>query len=88
MYTRPLNSYSPTTYKHFPVSSGFHLVLAQDEHFTNLNFWISLKQKLLSAHTENTLNGNITTESAYILVNNNTSFKFFRFFLATLYGID
>jgi hypothetical protein len=23
---KPLNSYSPTTYKHFPVSFGFHLV--------------------------------------------------------------
>ncbi len=51
-------------------------ILAQDEHFTNLNFWISLKQKLLSAHTENTLNGKITTESAYILVNNNKVLKF------------
>ncbi len=25
-FTKSLNSYSPTTYKHFPVSSGFHLV--------------------------------------------------------------
>ncbi len=63
-------------------------ILAQDEHFTNFSFWISLKQKLLSAHTENTLNGKISTESVYILVNNNTSFQIFRFFLATLYGID
>ncbi len=26
---KSLNSYSPTTYKHFPVSFGFHLVLPQ-----------------------------------------------------------
>jgi hypothetical protein len=49
-------------------------ILAQDEHFTYFSFWISLKQKLLSAQTENTLNGKISTESVYILVNDNTSF--------------
>jgi len=27
-FTKSLNSYSPTTYKHFPVSFGFHLVLS------------------------------------------------------------
>ncbi len=38
-------------------------------------FWLSLKQKLLYAHTENTLNGEISTESVYISVNNNTNLK-------------
>ncbi len=40
-------------------------------------FWLSLKQKLLYAQPENTLNGEISTESVYISVNNNTNFKKF-----------
>ena len=63
-------------------------MLAQGEQFTIFIFWLSLKEKLLYAHTENTLNGEISTESVYILVNNNTNLKKFRFFLSTLYGID
>ncbi len=50
-------------------------MLAKSEHFTIFIFWISLKQKLLYAHTENTLNGEISTESVYISVNNNTNKK-------------
>ena len=55
-------------------SSGGYL-LAENEQFKNIIFWISLKQKLLYAHTETTLNGEISTESVYISVNNNTNFK-------------
>jgi len=36
-------------------------------------FCLSLKQNLLYAHTETTLNGEISTESVYISVNNNTN---------------
>jgi hypothetical protein len=50
-------------------------ILAQDEQFKNKIFWLSLKQKLLYAHTETTLNGEISTESVYISVNNNTNLK-------------
>jgi hypothetical protein len=50
-------------------------ILAKDEQFKNKNFWLSLKQKLLYAHTETTLNGEISTESVYISVNNNTNLK-------------
>ncbi len=48
---------------------------AYDEKFTKFIFWLSLKQELLYAYTENTLNGKISTESVYISVNNNTNFK-------------
>ncbi len=48
-------------------------ILAKDEQFTKYIFWLSLKQKLLYAYTENTLNGEISTESVYISVNNNTN---------------
>ncbi len=38
---------------------------------------------------ETTLNGEISTESVYNSVNNNTNLKKkFRFFISTLYGID
>ncbi len=50
-------------------------MLAYSEQFTIFIFWISLKQKLLYAHTENTLNGEIRTESVYISVNNNMNLK-------------
>ncbi len=48
-------------------------ILAQYGQFKNKIFWLSLKQKLLYAHTETTLNGEIGTESVYISVNNNTN---------------
>ncbi len=48
-------------------------ILAYDELFTKFIFWLSLKQKLLYAYTENTLNDEITTESVCISVNNNTN---------------
>ncbi len=38
-------------------------------------FWLSIKQKLLYAYTETTLNGEISTESVYNSVNNNTNLK-------------
>jgi hypothetical protein len=41
------------------------------------NFWLSLKQKLLYAYTETTLNGEISTVSVYISVNTNTNLKNF-----------
>jgi hypothetical protein len=47
-------------------------ILPLDEQFTK---FLSLKQKLLYAYTENTLNGEISTESVYISVNNNTNLK-------------
>ena len=50
-------------------------ILALDEQFKNKSFWLSLKQKLLFAHTETALNGEISTESVYISVNNNTNLK-------------
>jgi hypothetical protein len=50
-------------------------ILAYDEQFTKFIFCLSLKQKLLYAYTENTLNGEISNESVYISVNNNTNFK-------------
>ncbi len=40
------------------------------------------------AYQENTLNGEISTTSVYISVNNNTNFSFFRFFLSIIYGMD
>ncbi len=43
--------------------------------FTKFIFWLSLKQKLLYAYMENTLNGEISTVSVYISVNNNTNLK-------------
>jgi hypothetical protein len=52
-------------------------MLAQGEQFPIFIFWLSLKQQLLSAYTENTLNGEISTESVYISVNNNMKFKIF-----------
>ncbi len=39
------------------------------------------------AYKENTLNGEISTTSVYISVNNNTNLIFFRFFLSTVYPI-
>jgi hypothetical protein len=36
---------------------------------------------------ETTLNGEISTKSVYISVNNNKNKNFFRFFLSTLYGM-
>jgi hypothetical protein len=36
---------------------------------------LSIKQKLLYAYTETTLNGEISTESVYNSVNNNTNLK-------------
>jgi hypothetical protein len=50
-------------------------MLARVEQFTIFIFWLSLKQKLLCAYTENTLNGEISTESVHISVNNNMNFK-------------
>jgi hypothetical protein len=38
-------------------------------------FWISLKPKLLYAYTETALNGQTSTESVDISVNNNTNLK-------------
>ncbi len=48
-------------------------ILAQDKQFTLFIFWLSLKQKLPYVYRENTLNGEISTESVYISVNNNTN---------------
>ncbi len=48
-------------------------------------FLLSFKQKLLCAHTENTLNGEINTESVYISVNNNTNFK--KIYILSIYTI-
>jgi hypothetical protein len=50
-------------------------MLALDEQFTKKIFWLSIKQKLLYAYTETTLNGEISTESVYNSVNNNTNLK-------------
>jgi hypothetical protein len=51
-------------------------ILAQDEQqFTQNFFWLSIKQKLLYAYTETTLNGEISTESVYNSGNNNTNIK-------------
>ncbi len=50
-------------------------MLAQDEQFTKKFVWLSIKQKLLYAYTETTLNGEISTESVYNSVNNNTNLK-------------
>jgi hypothetical protein len=55
------------------------------EQFTIFIFWLSLKQKLLYAYTENTLNGEISTESVYISVNNNTNSK--KFLILSIYTI-
>jgi hypothetical protein len=53
--------------QHFEkIEWGVIYVLACDEQFKNLIFWISLKLKLLYANTENTLNGKINTKSVYI----------------------
>ncbi len=50
-------------------------MLAYYGQFKNYIFWLSLKQKLLYAHTETALNGEISPESVYISVKNNTNFK-------------
>ena len=50
-------------------------MLAYYEQFKNLFFWISLKPKLLYAYTETALNGQISTESVDISINNNTNLK-------------
>ncbi len=55
-----------------------------------LNFLVIFKTKTANAHTENTLNGEISTESVYcisqlIIIK---ILKQFSFFLSTLYGID
>jgi hypothetical protein len=50
-------------------------MLASDEQFKTNFFWLSIKQKLLYAYTETTLNGQISSESVYNSVNNNTNFK-------------
>ncbi len=51
-------------------------------------FWNIFEKKLLYAYKENKLNGEISTTSVYISVNNNTNLIFFRFVLFTLYGMD
>jgi hypothetical protein len=55
--------------------AGVGYVLAEGEQFTIFIFWLSLKQKRLYVYTENTLNGEISTSSVFISVNNNTNFK-------------
>jgi hypothetical protein len=50
-------------------------MLALGGQFPIFIFWLSLNQKLLYAYTENTLNGEISSESVYISVNNNTNLK-------------
>jgi len=52
------------------------------------NFLEILKTKLLYVYTENTLNGKLSPKSVYISFNNNTNFKFFRFFPYTRYGFS
>ncbi len=49
-------------------------MLALGERFTIFIFWLPLK-KMLYAYTENTLHGELSTESVYISVNNNTNLK-------------
>ena len=49
--------------------------LDSGEQFRNLIFWISLEKKMLYAYTETALNGEISTESVYNSVNNNTHLK-------------
>ncbi len=63
-------------------------MLAEGEQFTIFIFWLSIKQKLLCAYREDTLNGEISTESVYISINNNTNCKKFLILQSTLYGID
>jgi hypothetical protein len=56
----------------------------------NFYFLVSLKQQLLYVYKENTLNGEISTESVYCisqLIIIQIQQKFI-FFLSTLYGID
>ncbi len=52
-------------------------MLGQGEQFAIFIFWLSLKEKLLYAHTETTgtLKGEISTEVMYFSGNNNTNFK-------------
>ncbi len=50
-------------------------MLAQGEQFTIFIFWLSLKQELLYGYTDNTLNGQISSESVCISVNNNMNLK-------------
>ncbi len=57
----------------------------QGEQFTIFIFWLSLIEKLLYAHTETTLNGEISTESMYFSVNNNTNLK--KFQILSIYTI-
>jgi hypothetical protein len=53
--------------------------------FKNLSFWISLKPKFLYAYTETALNGQISTESVYISVYNNTNLK--KIYILSIYTI-
>jgi hypothetical protein len=62
------------------------ICLCRGELFTIFIFWLSTTA--LCVYMENTLNGEISTESVHISVNNNTNCKNFLFFLSTLYGKD
>ncbi len=67
-----------TSKGHFRKNGLGGYILPYKEQFTKFIFWLSLKQKLLYAHTETTLNGEISTvntESLYISVNNNRDLK-------------
>ncbi len=56
------------------IESGVHYLPRMNSLPKNF-FLLSLKQKLLYAYTETTLNGEISTLSVYISVNTNTNFK-------------
>ncbi len=50
-------------------------------------FLVFFNKKLLYTYTEKSLNGEISTKSVCISVNN-IVYKIFRFFLSTIYGIN
>ncbi len=52
-------------------------MLAQGEQFTIFIFWLPLQQRLLYACMENSLNGEISTESVYFSGNNNRNLRIY-----------
>jgi hypothetical protein len=76
-YAKILFASSPCTHRFFPRILRIHLntfrVFGDDFVYRKFLVIYCIKQKLLYAYTETTLNSEISTESVYNSVNNNTN---------------